>query len=637
MSHQISSALNECPLNNEVEQHELQLRFEKLTDLQKSYVTSPTNRHIYLEACAGSGKTEVLGVKVAFEISRWTKNNAGIAVLTFTNVARDTIANRIISISRKPIPSNHFVGTIAQFVHGYIAQRFGYKFYGCHDERTDKSYRIIDDGYSKGDWLNNYKLAFPTPLPIFANQINEYSGSQCLDMQEWYYEGSKGYRSELRAAIRSNKWQESIMKSRKNLNLSNSSYQYDFLMQRANECKHRFWKDGFATFSDMNVIAYSCLSDQNICEKISRKFPLIFIDECQDLSLVEIQILSRLMRAGSTIHYVGDLHQAIYTFKGASPNTFSAHIAQGFEIMRLDKNFRSVQEIVDFSRKIEGISFHIDGVSECPFEGPKCCYTEYENAKDCIRYFSKLLKERHLSEENSAVLVRGTDFKKRLLGEDDFNPNVNPLVKAVMLWKERSPVTRRQALMILAYQLQSMFDFTGEKDNFYYCKDVCDSPLVWRRLLRDIPVAFCADSTIPLLDNINYSQWYKTNRRKVFEIINYHFIKIGKQLENTRKIMAAKNTGNSAIISNYNVPKITVDVKTIHSVKGCTFDAVLLLSTESKTGQEGYWENWLNDENELRRICYVACTRPQYFLCWGVSKLNETQKLRLENLGLSKI
>lgn len=60
-------------------------RINEKTDEQLDYILSPIDKCIYLEACAGSGKTEVLGIKAAYEISRWASQQSGLAVLSFTN------------------------------------------------------------------------------------------------------------------------------------------------------------------------------------------------------------------------------------------------------------------------------------------------------------------------------------------------------------------------------------------------------------------------------------------------------------------------------------------------------------------------------------------------------------------------
>ena len=99
----------------------------------------------------------------------------GIAVLTFTNEATATIADRVSSFYGKPISSNHFIGTFSSFVHGYIAQRFGYKFYHIPEDRADKSFRVVDSDISpySNQWLENYQLDFYLPQQTFyASQLN---------------------------------------------------------------------------------------------------------------------------------------------------------------------------------------------------------------------------------------------------------------------------------------------------------------------------------------------------------------------------------------------------------------------------------------------------------------------------------
>ena len=78
-------------------------------------------------------------------------------------------------------------------------------------------------------------------------------------------------------------------------------------------------------------------------------------------------------------------------------------------------------------------------------------------------------------------------------------------------------------------------------------------------------------------------------------------------------------------------------VETIHSVKGGTFDAVLLLSSPDGRGKTGFWENWLKSDEESGRIGYVASTRPRYLLCWGVSNLMDDQRQKLEGIGCIKL
>lgn len=80
-----------------------------------------------------------------------------------------------------------------------------------------------------------------------------------------------------------------------------------------------------------------------------------------------------------------------------------------------------------------------------------------------------------------------------------------------------------------------------------------------------------------------------------------------------------------------------VKVETIHSVKGCSYNAVMLVSAPNATGKTGYWENWINDKLETTRMAYVASTRPKYLLCWALPKLTDAQRTKVEDLGFMKL
>lgn len=162
-------------------------KIEEKSEAQLDYILSSINENTYLEACAGSGKTEVLGIKAAYELKKWKSTHTGIAVLSFTNEATNTIANRINSYYNKPISSNHFIGTFSSFIHGHIAQRFGYKYCETPEDKEDTSFKIIDVDMNQynNQWLRNYAVDFPFRTPLFANQlVYRFSAKQWFLGQE---------------------------------------------------------------------------------------------------------------------------------------------------------------------------------------------------------------------------------------------------------------------------------------------------------------------------------------------------------------------------------------------------------------------------------------------------------------------
>lgn len=584
-------------------------RIEEKTDEQLDYILSPIDRCIYLEACAGSGKTEVLGIKAAYEICKWHSKKNGIAVLTFTNEATATISDRVTAFYGKPISSNHFIGTFSSFVHGYIAQRFGYKFYRIPEDKADKSFRVVDSDISpySNQWLENYKLDFYLPQQtIYASQLNYR-----VSTNNWYV-GQRDTAKPLTELCKGNSEQ---------------------LIKKANACKSKFLDDGFATFEDMNLIARKCLRDETICHFIAKKFPVILIDECQDLSASELAILSLLISAGATVHYIGDLHQAIYSFKDSCPEQFLKHIeTHHFEKWSLSRNFRSTPKIVDFSRKIGGIDDPISGSGESKCGDYDCCYVEYNDEKEAIVAFIDALDRFDISTEDAVVLVRTRSTKQKLSNGFSENYKTHPIINAIQLWQQNDPAAQQTALNLLALQLQKWMAFHGKSNNYYYSDEVCSDSVSWRLLLRDIIVKLCADPAMTTMDELTYGSWYSGNKGKVVSIIARYLSNIGQTLPEIT-IRTPRGTAKQKINQINLTENEQLHVETIHSVKGGTFDAVLLLSSPDARGKTGFWENWLKPDDESGRIGYVASTRPCYILCWGVHTLTDIQRRTLEGLG----
>ena len=612
-------------------------RLTEKTDEQLDYILSPIDECIYLEACAGSGKTEVLGMKAAYEIGRWSSYNTGIAVLTFTNEATSTITDRISCFFHKPISSNHFIGTFSSFIHGHIAQRFGYKFFRNQAETKDKSFQIVEsaiDQYSE-KWLQNYSLDFPISKgqKYYANQINYRAGAK-----EWFW-GQGEQAHSLRKQYEMGDTQKYISELR-NKHQNQNLFQYDFLCKRVLECKHKFWRAGFATFEDMNLIAHKCLMDKAISAYLAKKFPLIMVDECQDLSKNELEILSLLIKAGSKVHYIGDLHQAIYSFKDSIPQHFNEHAQKHcFKVMRLSNNCRSTQKIVDVSRVIGSIITPLTGTVQSKNNGQDCFYFEYDDEEvDAVLQFQDMLEKKGINIQNSVVLVRTQALKAKLNKSFSKSYRTHAIINAIQLWNQSDPDNKKVALQLIGGQLQQWFGFQGRSSNYYFCDKLCSNVVSWRLMLRDILHDLSLDSSIRDFDGLTYSQWYSKNKKHVVEIINSHTISaLGKSLNPTASFIRTPNGTASSKVDIITLErKEKIRVETIHFVKGASFDAVLLLSALDARGKTGYWENWLNPKDEASRISYVACTRPRFLLCWGVHALTDVQRTAIERIGLLK-
>lgn len=93
-------------------------------------------------------------------------------------------------------------------------------------------------------------------------------------------------------------------------------------------------------------------SDLDTAIRITERYPLVFVDEYQDVNDVQNNIFLRLCTAGAALTVVGDDDQSIYGFRGGKVENlveFSERIkALGLavETWRLEINYRSTQQIV---------------------------------------------------------------------------------------------------------------------------------------------------------------------------------------------------------------------------------------------------------------------------------------------------
>ena len=88
-------------------------------------------------------------------------------------------------------------------------------------------------------------------------------------------------------------------------------------------------ESGQLSYQDITYIVWSYLErgdNRALTESLSARFSNIFIDEFQDTSYAQCQILSQLIEAdsdGCDILVIGDVKQSIYTWRSADPEIFS--------------------------------------------------------------------------------------------------------------------------------------------------------------------------------------------------------------------------------------------------------------------------------------------------------------------------
>ena len=246
----------------------------KLSAEQITYINNYLKKSTYLEACPGSGKTEVIGLKCAYEIKKWHNSIGGLAVITFTNSAATELSLRIKKFA--DLSSNlypHFIGTFDSWLHSYIFQPFAHYLTKYEGKNGDKSYRIVDDD-SHADFLASFTVIVErgtTRIPMRATDYHYTADWRTLVGHSEIIEGMlNGLTNQEKTHLREN--------------------------------KVKFLKAGFATYSDAEIICNTILNRFAwVSGNLSKRFPVIIVDECQDLSEDQIAVLESLRAAGRKI------------------------------------------------------------------------------------------------------------------------------------------------------------------------------------------------------------------------------------------------------------------------------------------------------------------------------------------------
>lgn len=108
-------------------------------------------------------------------------------------------------------------------------------------------------------------------------------------------------------------------------------------------------------FGGMQFELHKLLSkNEEVRSRVARRFDHILVDEFQDTSYVQLEILRLLALDHGNIAAVGDDDQSIYRFRGASPRSildFERRFGPATQV-KLDLNYRSAAPIIDAARAI---------------------------------------------------------------------------------------------------------------------------------------------------------------------------------------------------------------------------------------------------------------------------------------------
>ena len=112
---------------------------------------------------------------------------------------------------------------------------------------------------------------------------------------------------------------------------------------------------GLWDYEDLIYDALELLkNDSQARRKIQNRYKYIFVDEYQDLNRGQYQIIKRMASPGDNICVIGDPDQSIYAFRGSDVRYFNRFKREypDADVVHLSQNYRSTQIILDASQQM---------------------------------------------------------------------------------------------------------------------------------------------------------------------------------------------------------------------------------------------------------------------------------------------
>jgi superfamily I DNA/RNA helicase len=393
---------------------------------------------------------------------------------------------------------------------------------------------------------------------------------------------------------------------------------------------------GYATQREVPALSIRLLKKHpEIASEIAYRFPVIMVDEAQDTSREQMEIIELLGNKGAiTVVIVGDPDQAIYEWRDATPEFFTGKLCDpNWTSLYLTANFRSSQHICNASAKFSNVlSGKKPAEAKCEHSGYEVKpvllqFTSNNQKSDVISWFKQLCISKGINPDcdSVAILTRGRIHS---------NTNIPDL------WQ-----TAETHLLALASYLRQ---YASRKEAYLHCEKALFNMMVGQadglsaeeiKLAIENTMAYSTwkKNVIMLLSSLPKPSFaLKDWKNSLIEIIE-EFRRQGiitisgsRDISDIIKLKTRVKIGKTFSSDFLNYPlhlffeKRTVTGTTfssVHGVKGESFEAILLM-VESNSGNTITPSN-LNSgdlDSELMRIAYVAMTRPRKLLVVSIPK-----------------
>lgn len=563
-------------------------------------------------ACPGSGKTTVLIAKLKLIADKLPlPDGRGVCILSHTNVAVNELKSKLGKSAEKLISYPNFVGTIQTFVDQYVTFPFLRRF-------TKNSIQVV----SNEDYANHlYSLIGKTDskLKWFIDQQYKTTGAKQYDsvikfMANIYTDDEGIHLLGVKRVL-----------AGKN---TNTTFNYNRAIQRL------LAEEGLIRYND--TYKYTLLALRKYGEALrfllSNRFRYVFVDEYQDCSTLQRDVLDALFSGTETIFQkIGDVDQAIYNSTNddtpvwqvgdnyipiAHSNRYSQEIADVLSVLRSNQetiissrgtqNIKPTVFVYDSDSQLKVVPAFIREIQRNGLAKPEGIYKAvgmFENVSGLkISDYWSAYKKRSSNQRN----IHFSDFVMEIS---------SALTNGDLFLAERS--VRKLLCKVLHYC--GINDDTGKAYGSTSVKRYISQNFSEKYQFAILSLSQYEDFTPPAID--------EKIKAIMTELLGAGWLK------NVPTAFMQLSQPPQAINNNHifiDECAIPIAFDTVYGVKGETHDATLYLETETKQNSDirrilpllerksKQCKNVLQEKS--RRCVYVGFSRPKNLLCLAISE-----------------
>ena len=521
-----------------------------------------------VKAGPGAGKTYwlVQHVRNVLANSKRLDHIRKIACITYTNAGVETIQDRLtVSADRVEVSTIHtflYENIVGPYLH-FIAKEEGFALFKL---------KVVDDTV-----LSSSGVIFK-----LKERIKKYK------------------------FINDNKNKKKIKKAQWTLTLSEPSFKTKFPIKDGkysvpqallDEYKKYAWEHGVMHYDDVLYFAYKLIKKYPfIAQVIGAKYPYIFLDEFQDSTPLQVEILKKIAASSDAIiGVIGDTAQAIYGFAGSDPSLFTGFSLPDMVSYEIQGNRRSSKEIIGFLNIIR-TDFTQVPIEERSTKKPFLYVGNNLNAyaafkTDCGGEVTTL----------SYANVTSNAFRKHIgtsAVESDLLENIDDSNT------ERARAVKDCLTAVELVMMGAMKD-AMKSIGKQFDQDQKKSIVSLKMLVRDYA---------------NY------NDKEATVFIDYLIDTLKLPLSKLRSGKAKEfydKTPYQSLAMCISAPDVTHTMdKTIHKAKGDEYDNVLVFLDDNDSSMDFILNPNLQDSRaEYQRVYYVACSRAKNRLAISVPRL----------------